>query len=426
MNPSSSDWIQKYFTLISNSNASPVEQFQETDVMFYHILQGTGLVFGYPGNFIYLDELYAKGWSGKERMKVLYLESFIFSWCFVNFKEPQDSKEEIIEDLLKYFEETEISTAKRNFLSFGKLHTEEKLELMIQQRLDFEFKIDKNIWISYFYNVLVFPDVYCYYKKLTDLQFDYGQKNRNWIIRSLLEVVAVASNSDEAIEAKEKSIFTLFLESAKLPDEDNDELMDLWENRDKVKDIAFDFGGEDYILKKYFLDIVVLTLWSDQVLDDEETVFLENFAQKLNFDQIERDSSLAVVKTFILTYQDEIPYLQTKNDLSKFYSGLTSNWGRILVRNKNRLAKELTQSRELVTLITISTTRELTKSERKKVRAQFRDLARSIPALTIFMLPGGAVLLPMILKIIPGLIPSAFVDNKIDPELLKEKPEDDQ
>jgi len=42
------------------------------------------------------------------------------------------------------------------------------------------------------------------------------------------------------------------------------------------------------------------------------------------------------------------------------------------------------------------------------------DLVKSMPALAIFLLPGGALLLPLVLKIIPDLIPSAFRDNEIE------------
>jgi hypothetical protein len=37
-----------------------------------------------------------------------------------------------------------------------------------------------------------------------------------------------------------------------------------------------------------------------------------------------------------------------------------------------------------------------------------------MPALAIFLLPGGALLLPIVLKIIPTLIPSAFRDNELE------------
>jgi len=38
------------------------------------------------------------------------------------------------------------------------------------------------------------------------------------------------------------------------------------------------------------------------------------------------------------------------------------------------------------------------------------DICKSIPAFTVFMLPGGALLLPLLIKAIPKLLPSAFRD----------------
>ena len=39
-----------------------------------------------------------------------------------------------------------------------------------------------------------------------------------------------------------------------------------------------------------------------------------------------------------------------------------------------------------------------------------------IPSLAIFILPGGALLLPLVVKFIPKLLPSAFDDNRIEDE----------
>ena len=50
------------------------------------------------------------------------------------------------------------------------------------------------------------------------------------------------------------------------------------------------------------------------------------------------------------------------------------------------------------------------------MKSQFKDVLKSVPSLAIFMIPGGAILLPLVLKIIPDLLPSAFKENQIDPE----------
>jgi hypothetical protein len=64
-------------------------------------------------------------------------------------------------------------------------------------------------------------------------------------------------------------------------------------------------------------------------------------------------------------------------------------------------------------LLSQSTKRKLTDEEQKKVQSQLLDIFKSIPSLAIFMLPGGMLLLPLVIKLIPTLLPSAFDDNRI-------------
>lgn len=80
----------------------------------------------------------------------------------------------------------------------------------------------------------------------------------------------------------------------------------------------------------------------------------------------------------------------------------------LLQKNKNNFIQELNESKELVVLLTISTTRNLTDEEKGKVKEQLLDICKSIPAFTVFMLPGGALLLPLLIKAIPNILPSAF------------------
>jgi len=65
-------------------------------------------------------------------------------------------------------------------------------------------------------------------------------------------------------------------------------------------------------------------------------------------------------------------------------------------------------------LLTKSTKRNLTAAEQKKVQEQLLDIFKSIPSLAIFLLPGGMLLLPLFIKFIPKLLPSAFDENRIE------------
>ena len=83
----------------------------------------------------------------------------------------------------------------------------------------------------------------------------------------------------------------------------------------------------------------------------------------------------------------------------------------LLSKNKKRLAKELTQSKEAILLIKKAAHTTLNKEEKEKVKIQLLDICKSIPAFTVFMLPGGALLLPLLIKLILDILPSAFRDK---------------
>jgi hypothetical protein len=126
------------------------------------------------------------------------------------------------------------------------------------------------------------------------------------------------------------------------------------------------------------------------------------------------EESLALTEQFIISNFEKIPFLQDNSSVEKVYGSLSKRWVKILGRNKDKLAAELKQSKELVALIRKSTTTDLTPEEKETVKEQFKDLVKSMPSLAIFLLPGGALLLPLVLKVIPDLMPSAFRDNEVE------------
>ena len=65
-------------------------------------------------------------------------------------------------------------------------------------------------------------------------------------------------------------------------------------------------------------------------------------------------------------------------------------------------------------LVSKSTVRDLSSEEKEIMRKQFYDILKSMPSLAIFLLPGGAFLLPMISKLFPELLPTSFQENIID------------
>ena len=83
----------------------------------------------------------------------------------------------------------------------------------------------------------------------------------------------------------------------------------------------------------------------------------------------------------------------------------------VLHKNKRRLALELKQSKEAVFLIKKATHSNLSEEEKEKIKIQLLDICKAIPSLAVFLLPGGALLLPLLIKLIPDILPSAFQED---------------
>ena len=84
---------------------------------------------------------------------------------------------------------------------------------------------------------------------------------------------------------------------------------------------------------------------------------------------------------------------------------------KLIHKNKKRLYTEILASKELFILLKKSTHKKLSDQEKNKVKAQLLEILKGIPAFAIFMLPGGIILLPLVIKLIPDILPNSFRDN---------------
>src|SRR5690606_2821641 len=157
-----------------------------------------------------------------------------------------------------------------------------------------------------------------------------------------------------------------------------------------------------------------MTSWSDKVIEPNEQKFLLQLGDDLQIDTSNITKSIDDVNTFYIINHNNIALLSSKNLVQNFYDNSSKMVIKLISRNSKRLSKELKESKELVKLISKSTKKDLSKEEQKKMQEQLLDIFKTIPSLAIFMLPGGAILLPLFVKFIPKLLPSAFDDNRIE------------
>lgn len=80
-----------------------------------------------------------------------------------------------------------------------------------------------------------------------------------------------------------------------------------------------------------------------------------------------------------------------------------------LAKQKAVVVREIRNKRELASLLKKGTHTPLSQEEWEAVRLELLDIAKTIPALAVFALPGGMVLLPLLFKVLPPAIrPNLF------------------
>jgi hypothetical protein len=263
-------------------------------------------------------------------------------------------------------------------------------------------------------NTFIYLDVILYFDNLK------GKKrgkfsNYNDLAMNALTAISVSAFADGYIANTEKAMFNVFLASANLPDKNRETALNQFKNGATFGDFSA-LVQKNWLFKRYLLDLSALTILANCENVPEEKLFLIKLSEFLEIPDKELDETLVMIGSFVLHNNKNVSFLKTSSSYEKMFSSLSRRWIKILGRNKDKLSIELKQSKELDSLIKKSTSKELTKEEKEIVKTQFKDIIKSMPTLAIFMLPGGALLLPLVLKIIPDLIPSAFRDNEIESE----------
>jgi hypothetical protein len=415
LSPGSKGWINKYFNLVDKHQFElTCDLPDEVDKKaFIHAALGrTGIIFGFPSRLQFAKELDDSKWTTEEKLKLLLFECHLFVYK-VSQANKEFEKEEFFDALVDFYGTYNVSSVKKMFTFFLKESKTEKLESILAKRIDIKTNLLENrFWINYLNNVFIYLDVILFHdflehrKKSTFYNYDELAMNA-------LTAITLAAYSDGTIETQEKSIFSLFLASANLSDIHREIAEERFKSGADFDDFT-DVVNSNWLFKRFLIDLSAFMIFSNHEADMDEKKYLSDLAIKLNLTEIELTESFALTEQFLLTNQNTIPFLKNSSSVEKVYSSLSKRWIKILGRNKDKLAIELKQSKELVYLIRKSTTTELTKEEKEAVKTQFKDIVKSMPSLAIFMLPGGAFLLPIVLKIIPDLIPSAFKENEVD------------
>ncbi|MBL4862503.1 MAG: hypothetical protein JKY09_05745 [Crocinitomicaceae bacterium] len=413
--PGGKGWINKYFDLVDSGQITLRIDRPEglRKLNFMHLtLAHSGIIFGYPVSLLFAKSLDDSKWTSEEKLKLLLFESHIFVFLQIHKDKPFD-RVDFINSLVGFYKYHNARAIKKLFKLIIKEKEVGMLENVLAKRVDIKVKLFENKWwVNSLSNAFTYLDVILF-DDFVHKQKEEALKQYNTYAENALIAVTLSAYSDGTIEKKEKDLFNMFLACANLEDEDRDQAKMRFSKGATLDDFSY-FVSSHWMLKRFLLDLSALTIFSTQETLEEEIEFLKELSEHLEIPADELEETMRMVENFVLKSRKNVAFLSDNAKYEKVYQSFTKRWTKVLLRNKDKLSAEIRQSKELVRLIKKSRSEELSREEREAVKTQFKDIAKSIPALTIFLLPGGTLLLPVLLKLIPDLIPSAFRENELD------------
>jgi hypothetical protein len=165
-------------------------------------------------------------------------------------------------------------------------------------------------------------------------------------------------------------------------------------------------------LRRFAVEQVLLAALVDRGLEAGEIAFIERLAAAIDVDAGRLAAFEAQVEEFYRQNRDALTALRLAETPEGLADALTSRLQAAIADNLDRILQEIRETGELAQLLArASAGGTLTAEEKAKVREQLIDVAKTIPALAIFAAPGGMLLLPLLVKLLPfNLLPSSFAD----------------
>nr|WP_315208025.1 LETM1-related biofilm-associated protein [uncultured Flavobacterium sp.] len=394
INPSASGWIDKFFIeqKISEKTVS------KTTDTFYQKVRETGFIYGHIITFDTVNTIETKGWFKEEISKVALLNTLYGIFCLTN---DEISSENFIKQTVAFYNQMN----PQGFSLLKKILPKNSLSLTLEKIIDERVQTNDSIISKNFShlvtNALLFIDVLAFRQYL--IHGEIPEKYLKKIEETIVNIVTLALKIKSKKSQYDDLLIKLFEASIRYSKFSRISVQSL-------ETLQLDYFTNE--LEQYYLiDIAGMALWSDGKIENNEAYFLHSLAETVSVSDNFVKQSIDSTDAFITKHKKEIPYFNYSNPVKHFYDQTTQSVVTLISRNKNRLIKEIVQSKELMVLLAYSTRRDLDEKEKKKVKKQLLEICKTIPSLTIFLLPGGSLLLPILIKFIPTLLPSAFNEN---------------
>jgi tellurite resistance protein len=410
MKPQEKGWLKEYLEFRKDLLKDLAQQKgSHPEHSLYSIVQPTGIMYGHTVGYINHPD--AEQWDNKDKMKILLAESLISS-SLLFYNKPVKTPEELSQVFLKTIEDVgnfynnifpELATPTKTL--FGKKKSPlEVAEKILEKRVERTSSFQGNFWTYFFHNSLLFLDIFIFgqwiHTNADKIVADFFKYEREELRFSIVKVIAAAAHSDNIVDYEERKLFEYFILSTDMPAEKKKEAVQIFEAGIAIEEMNLP-AENSWILKKFFLEVAILTTWADKKVEEAEQKFLKRFCDYIGFTEEDLENSLIAIEGFVLEHWEQLEYLQDKQDYTRVSEHFINRVSKIAERNKSKLIRGIRDSEDILMLLKKARTEELTPEESERIRQELIVTLKTIPTFVIISLPQRFLTLPMLLKILP-------------------------
>jgi hypothetical protein len=410
MKPHEKGWLKNYLEFrkdllkdITSAKSSHPDQ------SLYRVIQPTGIMYGQSVGAADIPDM--ESWDGKDKMKILLAESLVCSSLLFNDKPLHDPNElsyvimQTVENIGNFYNNIFPEMATPSKTVFGKRKTAmEVAEKILEKRIELTSELENNFWAYFFHNSLLFLDIYIFgqwiHTNADKIVADFFKYEREELRFSVVKVIAAAAGANKEIAYEEKKLFDLFLQSTDLSGDKKKEALRILEQGIAIEDMNLP-KENSWILKKFFLEIAILTMWADRDVEDSEIDFLKSFNKYLGFSDDDLENSMIAIEGFVLEHWEQLGRLQNNQNFQEVSEQFIKRVAKVAEKNRGKLVKQIQASDDVLELVRKARANELNLEEKERMRKELIQVLKTIPTFVITSLPQRFLTLPVLLQILP-------------------------
>ena len=250
----------------------------------------------------------------------------------------------------------------------------------------------------------------------------HSEKELGFLVNDFVKFVA-EGNKKHLLRYKKYKMLRRYVRTTRLPFLTKRKLLKLSRTPVELADIKLMIS--ETVINNYMLEQTILLSLIDEDIEPFQIPFIREFAGYMEIDDKALQVRISSVAAFFHYYEERFDFIKGNRALFHMRENLNKQLTLIIRKNLDRIVNEIKRTGKLYTVITKSDI-ELSAEEKKFIREQLLSIAKTIPALAIFCLPAGGMVLAILIKVLPfNILPNSFAEcifaEKVIPEQYSQK-----